>query len=348
MSLSTIIIIQNIVPHYRKEFYNKLSEIGNVVLIHSGPPSLINGDKYLEYIIPSHKIGPFIIQVGLFKLLKKLKPNTIIASADIRNIISVYAMFRYEKKLKWIWWGADFGASKIATFFKLKLFNRLNRIIFYNEEIRNKFYELGLKSEILFVANNTFHVPNNFSFCNYLPKNIFLNVGSLDPRKQNDILIKAFNHIIKKFNKDIYLVLVGKGIEKQNLTELIEELSLQERVLLVGQIDDPFKLEGYYKCAIASVSFGQAGLAVLQSMAFGVPFITKKSAISGGEKFNIIHNYNGLLCSDTLDSLVNTLEELVENPNFSKRLGQNAYEYYNEKASIDIMVKGFKNAINFV
>ena len=51
----------------------------------------------------------------------------------------------------------------------------------------------------------------------------------------------------------------------------------------------------FYKFAYCSISYGQAGLSVLQAFAFGVPFLTTENAISGGEKHNIENGKNGFL-----------------------------------------------------
>ena len=58
---------------------------------------------------------------------------------------------------------------------------------------------------------------------------------------------------------------------------------------------DEGQLATLYANSIASVSFGQAGLAVLQSFANSVPLVTKNGAVSGGEIDNIEHGVNGLL-----------------------------------------------------
>lgn len=346
MKKPLIIIVQNVLPHYRIDFFNILCDSYDVVLIHSGSSSNSRKIRFKEFIIPSYKVGPLIFQVGLFKLINKLKPEAIIASADIRNLISLVAMYYYDTRLKWIWWGMDIGASYIATLIKLKVCKRNNPVVFYNEAIMKKFISLGLNREKVFFANNTFHVQDSISLANELPKDIFLNVGTLDARKQNDVLITAFSKIVNSSN--IKLFLIGEGSEKQKLLNLINILKLNDRVFLLGKIEDISQLKCYYKRAIASVSFGQAGLAVLQSMAYGVPFVTKYNAITGGEKFNIIHEYNGILCFDKIEELEAIMYKLIQDHEFAKKLGNNAFAHYRDNASIYGMAKTFSLALNYL
>lgn len=342
-----IIVIQNQLPHYRRELFNKLCDVEQVLVVHSGIPSVRKEDRFLEEIVPSYKIGPFKWQAGIFDIIKRNRPSAVIASADIHNIVSIIAMFRLDKKLRWIWWGMDRGASELALGVKTWLALRNNPIVFYNEEIRKEFLDRGLNKNRLFVANNTFHVQNSRSLADALPKDIFINVGTLDARKQNDLLIRAFNEVYKRTGRDIYLYLIGDGNERRSLELIIAELKLEGRVILTGKIEDPHALETYYARAIASVSFGQAGLAVLQSMAFGVPFITKRAAISGGEKYNIINGHNGIFCSEDPGSLVEAMFKLVQDPVYAKSLGSNAYVHYCDRASIARMVDGFRAALEY-
>lgn len=340
-----IVVIQNSLPHYRREFFNELAKIDEVIVVHSGTPSAGSGDRFREHIVKSLAVGPFIWQRNITEIIKSNSPAAVIASADIRNLHSLFAMFRFDRSIRWIWWGLDRGASDLAFRIKCFVAARRNPIVFYNNEIRNIFSTKVFDRKRLFVANNTFHVINSQCLADATPKDLFLNVGTLDARKQNDVLIHAFNEIYKQTGRDIYLYLIGEGAERQRLEMLVSELGLSSRVFLPGKIEDPKVLKNYYARAIASVSFGQAGLAVLQSMAFGVPFVTKRNAVSGGEKYNIEDGVNGVFCSDDINSLVSVMRSLIKDPSYARRLGYSAFAHYSEKASIAGMVNGFRSAL---
>lgn len=342
-----LIVIQGQIPHYRRAFFNRLCELDNVLVIHSGQPAVCSGDRFKEVILPSIKIGPFILQIGIGDVLRKYKPSAVVAAFDIRNLMSFVLKLRLRSKVKWIWWGLDEGASATALKFKTWLARGSSPIVFYNSMVRDRFAARGLETDKLFVANNTFHVEDHRSFHDFETKDIIINVGTLDARKQNDVLIRAFKAVVEKTGKDLSLYLVGDGQDRDVLAALVCELKLADRVFLTGKIEDPAVLQGYYARAIASVSFGQAGLAVLQSMAFGVPFITKVTAVSGGEKYNIIDDYNGIFCNDDPRSLEQAMLRLVENEQTARTMGANAYTYYRDRASVDGMVEGFAAALAY-
>ncbi|MDE3004273.1 MAG: glycosyltransferase family 4 protein [Gemmatimonadota bacterium] len=316
-----------------------------MIVVHSGERAGEPGDRFAEVLVPMRKVGPFLLQRGLMDVIRQHRPTTIIAEFNLRNLMSFAAKARLGSRVRWVWWGLDKGASDAALRIKTWLAHGKAPIVFYHHRIRDFFVEQGLDPDRLHVANNTFHVENHRSFHESRPKDIFLNVGTLDPRKQNDVTIRAFKNVLDKTGCDLSLYLIGEGRDRAMLTQLVRDLGLDDRVFLPGKIEDPAVLEEYYARAIASVSFGQAGLAVLQSMAFGVPFVTKKSAISGGEKYNIIDGYNGIFCEDDSAALEEAMLYLATDDAAARTMGSNAYTHYRERASVENMVDGFRIAL---
>ena len=82
-----------------------------------------------------------------------------------------------------IWWGLDEGRSKLSLYLKL-LISKLNcPVIFYHSSIMKKFLAFGLKKDICFVANNTFHIPDQMKHIN-IRKNTYYLLGPLE--KENN------------------------------------------------------------------------------------------------------------------------------------------------------------------
>ncbi len=342
--MKRLIFIQNKVLHYRKSLYNELSKHYNVTVIHSGELSKSSSDLYNELIVPNTKFGPFCFQIGLLRKVKSLAPDVVIAMFDIRWV-NTFSLLNKNSSYKFIWWGLDTGQNSLATKLKV-LISRLGfPIIFYNDFNKNKMAKLGLGSSQLYVANNTFDVGERFPSYENPVKNKILFVGSFDKRKENDMLLKAFCKILPEIPKTVDLTFVGDGDEKESMCLLAQDLGITERVLFLGRINDPISLLELYKESIVAVSFGQAGLAVLQSLGFGVPYITKINAISGGEMSNIIHEKTGYFCGDNLDSLCYYLLKIINDTELARELGKNAYNYYTLECTIENMAQGFINAI---
>ena len=345
--MKKIIIIQERIPHYRRALFNELAKHFVVKVIHSLPYETREDDNFITMSIPLRRMVGLRLQLGAFNLILKEAPFAVIASTNPRNVINYILMILLMRKMKWVWWGLEKSKSKFVNLFYQIMMSPRNPVIFYNNELRCNYTQHYGSMPGFIVANNTVHIENSEDFSN-ADKDIFLNVGSLQKRKKNIELICAFKawHENSK-NTRVKLVLIGDGPEMDNLKKHVNNLKLNEFVELTGAIEDPEILKEYYQRAFAAVSFGQAGLAVLQSFAFGVPYITSKDAISGGEKFNIIHECNGMLIDQNIDSFASIFELFTNTERVSVIMGSKAYQYYQEHASMKRMTEGFCKAINY-
>jgi glycosyltransferase involved in cell wall biosynthesis len=340
-----VLIGYNYILHYRVPLFNKLAEKYDVTVLHSGKSMRETNDKYAELIVPVYKIGPFHFQPGFIKEVTKKEYDVVIALFDVAWITTLIAVFIRRKKCKFILWGAWITKNKLANLLRVAFSKRVDSNIFYTHAARKDFISRNVNENKLFVANNTFDVGEQIESFKYILKNRILFVGSLDERKQNDLLIYAFNNIIDKINEDINLTIIGEGSKLESLKRLVSEIGLTKRVEFFGKINDVDYLKEYYKVAIVSVSFGQAGLSVLQSLGYGVPFLTKKNAISGGEITNIRNDYNGILCDDNIKSLQENLLKLCLDIPYARVLGENAFNYYKKYCTMENMANGFIDAI---
>lgn len=343
--MKKILILQNKILHYRKPFYNEIGKEYEVTVLHSGEISVNANDCYKELIKSNLKIGPFYLQNGVLTEVNSRKYDYIVAMFDLRWINNILAFFFHSKHNKFIWWGAWITKFNIANKVRVALSKKADGNIFYTEEAKQDFLKAGVKPELLFVANNTFDVGARYKCFENSIKNSILFVGTFDKRKQNDILIEAFANVQDIIPQEIKIVFVGDGVEKEYIESLVNRSNLQNRVIFAGKINDPEKLISYYKTAYFGISFGQAGLAVLQSLGYGVPFVTKVNAISGGEKSNIKHLQNGYLCEDSSEALEETLVKLCNDLQLCRTLGRNAFDFYEKHCTIEKMAVGFKEAL---
>ncbi len=100
-----------------------------------------------------------------------------------------------------------------------------------------------------------------------------LYVGTLQPRKNLNGLIKAF---AKLKNKNLKLVIVGKkGWLYENIFKQVKDLGLAEKVIFTGYVPDE-DLPAFYKnaqCFILPSLYEGFGLPVLEAMHYGCPVV---------------------------------------------------------------------------
>ncbi len=111
-------------------------------------------------------------------------------------------------------------------------------------------------------------------------KKFILFVGTLQPRKNLETLISAFNKFIQT-NKDFKLIIVGKkGWLYESIFEKVENMNLGKKVIFTDHVTDD-KLIWYYKnafCLVLPSLYEGFGIPVLEAMSYDCPVITSLSS----------------------------------------------------------------------
>ena len=148
-----------------------------------------------------------------------------------------------------------------------------------------------------------------------------LNVGRLDPQKDQETLIRAFAQLATN-NPEWSLNIIGEGELRPNLEKLTEELNLQNRIALPGLKKD---IGSEYAAAsiFAMTSRYEAfGLATAEAMSYGLPAIG--FADCPGTNEIIKDGLNGLLIKsdNRVENLAQALRTLIENDDLRQKLGK--------------------------
>jgi glycosyltransferase involved in cell wall biosynthesis len=227
------------------------------------------------------------------------------------------------------------------------ILNRSDAMIFYMENAK-RFWGNILDQKKIFIAPNTVEV---FPVENIgdEQKNRIIFIGSLYKEKEIYELINAYIEAKQGFNSNniLFLDVIGEGEEYQNIKTFIEGHGLSDYIFLHGPIYNEKDLAKFFAKSLLCISPAQAGLSVLKSMGYGVTFVTRTNAITGGERLNIIDKQNGLLYSSK-EELVSIVKDASENPGRYIMMGLNAKEYYNSFFTTNHMAKGFIDAVNYV
>lgn len=140
-----------------------------------------------------------------------------------------------------------------------------------------------------------------------VPKRYVLFVGTLEPRKNLDLLLHTWDAIKNDF-KQTWLVIVGVS---GNVFRTINYPHQMERVHFLGYVDDE-TLAGLYANATLFVLPSQDegfGLPVLEAMASGTPVVVS----DGGALPEVVGEAGVVFCVSKSDSLTNTLKECLSN-----------------------------------
>jgi len=348
-----VLLVTHELKSYRIPIFRKIVEKDSIELTvaHSGNPSKDLDSSIKEVIIGLRKMRVFTyFEKPFIKLVNQY--DVVVCTFYIMNLSFLKLALIPRRKFKLIYWGIGVRASYNNPFdaptpinqVRYMLARKADAMIFYSDYARNKYINKGISAEKLFVMQNTVEV-HKVSQSN--PKrDKFLFVGSLYKSKKIFELLESYEKARLQTNKIPQLHIVGNGSEYDSVVEWIEKTSNQDNIILHGSIFDENLLSELFQTSFACISPGQAGLTVLKSFGYGVPFITHKDAITGGERLNIIHNLNGILYEKDED-LVEILIDITDHPERYVEMGINAKAFYHKERTPEIMAQGFIDAVNY-
>lgn len=354
--MKRILILQNVVAWYRKAVYNGLAEDYDVTVLHSGSPVVEADDNFRELVVDARPLGPFVLQQGVAGVLAKGSFDVVIAMMDPRWLAHVLPVVgRGKRNVRWIFWGPGYGRGRLANRLRDALARRADALLLYSSANVGELVRHGTPREKIFVAPNTLQLPDHGDQ-SANQKSSLLFMGVFQKRKRIDLLIEAFVQVVHDLPPDVKLEIVGTTparnfgkfkIDLESVSALqqkVDAAKLGERVIFHGAVWANHR--PFFSRAYAYVSPGHAGLSALQSMAYGVPVVTHARASEHPVEFeNLHHGVNALLYDADAD-LPDALLSICNTPGLHQELGANAYHHYSTARTLDLMLQGFRQAID--
>jgi glycosyltransferase involved in cell wall biosynthesis len=108
----------------------------------------------------------------------------------------------------------------------------------------------------------------------------FIDVGTIEPRKNLSFLVKAYFLAVKQGMKEKLVIVGKKGWYYEDLFELVKKLHLEDKIIFTGYADDkdtPVLYSGAKALVFPSLYEG-FGFTPLEAMACGVPVIVSNTS----------------------------------------------------------------------
>jgi glycosyltransferase involved in cell wall biosynthesis len=163
---------------------------------------------------------------------------------------------------------------------------------------------------------------------------VLLNVGRMDAAKDQATLIHAFSVVAHEF-PEWRLRIVGDGVLRLQLEQLVRQLGLTTRVEMPGVNED---IASEYRGAdvfVTSSRYEAFGLATAEAMSHGLPVIG--FADCPGTNELIVDNESGLLLSPGADrvlALARGLGAMMKDAALRRRLGVRGVELIDQSYSV--------------
>ena len=354
MTKPRVLILYNYLFHYRIPIWNILAEKYELKVIYSYPAkeAEIKKCNFETEYIPVKSISKLLYHE---KKISKIAEKYDVVLSDGQVTFIDYSWLALRKRnYKLIYWcigapasyGRHYGEAGKGYFLVNDFFHRkADAMVFYSDVPIESHVSRGYKRNSLFVANNTVQVER--IDVDWENKKNLLFIGTLYLEKGRQLLLDAYKKATTEKENILPLTIVGGGKQYDEVCKWVNDNNLNEKIVLTGPVYDQSEKAKIFAKSIACISPLQAGLSVLESMGYGVPFITSSDAITGGEAFNISDRETGLRLDD-ISVLSRVICDISENPEIYIEMGKKAYSHYWSCRRPEDMARGLEDAIEYV
>lgn len=169
---------------------------------------------------------------------------------------------------------------------------------------------------------------------------VFICVANLHINKGHTYLLQAFEEIYKN-QKNIQLLLVGDGAERESLEKQVATYRSKDAIQFLGQRGDVPKLLAISHIFALPTFFEGMCNAIMEAMAAGLAVVTTN--IPENQEL-VTHKETGLLCPvGETECLIRTFKHLLDHPENITRLGKAAAATMHDRYELQASVLRWKN-----
>ncbi|WP_129689740.1 glycosyltransferase [Gottfriedia acidiceleris] len=284
-----------------------------------------NGVKSISWFNKQYK--------GIYRIIKYMDPKKIYTD-NIKEEFDIEISFKTgmpekivaaspnNKSLKIAWihgdmtyqnYGLENHRSKKR---QLDCYSKFDRIVCVSEKCVEGFMDVIGDFKKFSVIHNGVDIDNVRLLANERKeldyssdKVIFSTISRLNYEKGIDRLILAVEKLVKEKLTDFHIYIVGGGILKNDLQDMINERSLNDYITLLGAKSNPFKYVNGSDAFILSSRSEALCISVIESMALELPVI---STNCGGVTEIIGDSEFGILVENSQEGIYQGLRQFIQ------------------------------------
>jgi glycosyltransferase involved in cell wall biosynthesis len=222
-----------------------------------------------------------------------------------------------------------------------------NKMLALTKFEAEQYRKAGIESDRITLIPNAvepfdFSNPSKGSIQNLMNREkVVLYLGRLHKRKGIDILVRAFSLASKK-RSDVKLVLGGPDDGfKNKLRRIVDQLDIEDRVIFMGSLNREQVLAAYERATVVVYPSIQEGfpLVPLEAGIMGKPVI-----VSDDPAMDFVRNgrYGLTVKYGSVSDLYEALDEVLSNPEMSRRMGKNGKKFIMENYSWESIGKNIE------
>lgn len=201
------------------------------------------------------------------------------------------------------------------------IFRTADAVICYTEAERNQLVDLGVSPDTIHVIHNGIDTGVFAPSDSASPGEQILWIGRFTPGKGVEYLLKGF-HAFSREHPDYTLVMVGRGPLRDELTRMIREMGLEDRVVLKDFVSNTELPDLYRDSSVFVLSSLEEGVprTILEAMACERPVVC--TALP--QLVDIVSGCGILVPTRDPAAVAEALATLASDPSFARRLGRSA------------------------
>ena len=278
--------------------------------------------------------------IPLLIVLKKKKPNLIIAHLITSLPILIFKLFNFDTKLILRISGMPKLNFLRKNFWKF-CSSKIDIITCPSIELKNKMTKLNILDEIkiFYLPDAVINIKkyrkqiktnNEFKKLFSDENTIFLAAGRLTNQKNFEYLIEEFSKFYFE-NKKSRLVILGEGEEMKKLKNLVNEKKLNSVIYLLGKVDNVLRYMKDSDAFILSSKWEEMGFVIIEA-ALSNLFIISSNCPNGPSEF-LNYGKAGILFENNKKNAL--YQSLVK------------YNQLDEKIKYKNKIQSKKNSVNF-
>jgi glycosyltransferase involved in cell wall biosynthesis len=377
MIKTKVLMLHCIFASYRKPIYDKLAEQYDYLLAHSDrEKSIKQASTFYSKKISAIQYGKGEKNLFFenFSLILKFRPKVFIHEAAI-GILSTLPTYLLCKLMgiKFILYGH--GYNRFIGFnphknwsdkYRAFVMNLANASIVYTETDRQKLGAFVDKSK-LFVAQNTLDTTHLVALrqefeaegktkikekIGFTHSYNLIFIGRIIEEKLPETILEVFDILDQQMPNQIGIHFVG-GDDVKPLQDIVTQNNWQDKVKFHGAIYDERQSGEYLFASDMMIMPGYLGLAVNHAFVFDIPVVsfaqTETGPFHSPEIEYVKNGETGFLVPNlSIEAMAATIEFYLKTPTLQGEMKKYIRHKMEHELTIDNMVKGFTDAIDFV
>lgn len=351
--MNSLLIIQPIIPHYRKFFFQRISELYTLRVLY--------GRKNNGFKVENLPFGKKVRTLTFLKLefyclhreIRQFRPQVIVTYGEVKQLSNLLLiLMKPIYKYKLFFWSHGFQEGKLTIVDRIRLilFKLSDGVIFYTKRC----YERSNKLDLV----NTTYINNTLDINKIFEINKSINIYSKDDLKQKykikenivGIFVSRFTDAkkpmlllelmqkINKSNNQIGFIIIGAGDVKPDFKKF-------PFIYDFGNIYDDVKKAELFKCADFFIMPKWTGLSIVEAFANGLSVYTmaeSKDLNDQSVEYSYINSDNGYIANSKEDfiTMVSRTTKMQH-----EKLGKKALRYVSNNLTPEYMIAAFSKFI---